>query len=96
MREEGGGKAANAAPGYLPVQSPLSKCLLWTRPPANWLQLTLYQDELENEHETFPFGKEKKKMEGSHTRTQTPGIFMQIGNLYWDKLQTCVQHGALG
>lgn len=49
----------NRAPGYLPVQSPLSKCLLWTRPPANWLQLTLYQDELENEHETFPFGKKK-------------------------------------
>lgn len=54
------------APRYLPVQSPLSKCLLWTRLAANWLQLTFYQDELESEYETFPSGK---KMEGSHTQT---------------------------
>ena len=32
------------------------------------MQLTLYQDELESEHETFPSGK---KMEESHTRTQS-------------------------
>lgn len=32
------------------------------------MQLTLYQDELESEHETFPSGK----MEESHTHTQTP------------------------
>lgn len=32
------------------------------------MQLTLYQDELESEHETFPSGK----MEESHTRIQTP------------------------
>lgn len=64
----GGSRATNRAPRYLPVQSPLSKCLLWTRLAANWLQLTLYQDELESEHETFPSGK---KMEESHTHTQT-------------------------
>lgn len=78
-REEGGGQAAHTAPGYLPVQTPLFKCLLWTRTPANWLQLTLYQDELENEHGSFPFGK-KKKMEGSHTRTQSGGTCMQVEN----------------
>lgn len=67
----GGGQAARTAPRYLPSQTPLFKCLLWTRTPANWLQLTLYQDELENERQSFPLGKKKKKDGGKpHTYTE--------------------------
>lgn len=53
-------KERERGPQYLPIQSPLSKCLFWTRLVANWLQLTLYRDELVSEHETFPFGREKE------------------------------------
>src|SRR4029434_2903799 len=55
-------------PRYLHVQSLLSKCLLWSRLAANWLQLTLYRDKLEREHEPFPF---EKMEEESHTHTHT-------------------------
>lgn len=50
----------------------LSKCLLWIRLAAEWLQLTLYQDELESEHEPFPSGKKHggKPHTPEHTHTQ--------------------------
>ena len=68
----GGGRVAPLAPRYLSVWSPLSKCLLWTRLAANWLQLTLYWDELEGEHETRSFWE--KDGEKPHTCTRSPPL----------------------
>lgn len=62
------GRGEHRGPRYLPIQSLLSKCLFWIRLAANWLQLTLYRDELESEHETFPFGR-KKEGKKPHTHT---------------------------
>lgn len=63
------GKRKHRGPRYLPTQCLLSKCLFWIGLAANWLQLTLYWDELESEHETFPSGRKKKRGGGGRTNT---------------------------
>lgn len=73
VRGRGKAKLSNThrAPRYLPVQLPLSKCLLWTRLAANWLQLTLYQDELQSEHETFLLGETRRRATHAHPKAPT-------------------------